>query len=270
MVEKLWGKEPSHSLLAYASADASAITGSIGREQNPAMGGSAPYDRDTAVYDITAHTVYLPDGSKLEAHSGLGDNMDDPRSQKIRMRGVTPPHIYTLKPREVAVSRRAGAAADADRRRGCDLSAATACLRIPSCWAERRFQRLRLLPRLQRLPERLSQPGHPQARRGRAGGVRGGRGARHCCEPTQIFIFEFQTAGSSLRGAERRSNPDLIRGNSLDCFASLAMTKPNHEWIRLGILAARIRARALLDPCPSEGRGRRECRALAAPAGPVG
>jgi hypothetical protein len=100
MVEKLWGKEPSHSLLAYASADASSITGSIGREQNPAMGGSAPYDRDTAVYDITAHTVYLPDGSKLEAHSGLGDNMDDPRSQRIRMRGVTPPHIYTLKPRE--------------------------------------------------------------------------------------------------------------------------------------------------------------------------
>ena len=100
MVEKLWGKEPSHSLLSYASADAGGITGSIGREQNPMMGGSAPYDRDTAVYDITAHTVYLPDGSKLEAHSGLGDNMDDPRSQKIRMRGVTPPHIYTLKPRE--------------------------------------------------------------------------------------------------------------------------------------------------------------------------
>jgi hypothetical protein len=100
MVEKLWGKEPSHPLLAYASADASSITGSIGREQSPTMGGSPPYDRDTAVYDITAHTVYLPDGSKLEAHSGLGDNMDDPRSQRARMRGVTPPHIYTLKPRE--------------------------------------------------------------------------------------------------------------------------------------------------------------------------
>jgi type VI secretion system (T6SS) effector TldE1-like protein len=100
ITEKLWGKEPSHSLLSYASADASAITGSIGREQSPMMGGSPPYDRETAVYDITAHTVYLPDGTKLEAHSGLGDNMDDPRSQKIRMRGVTPPHIYTLKPRE--------------------------------------------------------------------------------------------------------------------------------------------------------------------------
>src|ERR1700760_2926304 len=29
---------------------------------------------------------------------------------------------------------------------------------------------------------------------------------------------------TSLRGAKRRSNPDRIRGNSLDCFASLAMT----------------------------------------------
>jgi len=100
IVEKLWGKEPSHSsLLSYASADAS-ITGSIGREQNPTLGGSPPYDRDTAVYDITAHTVYLPDGTRLEAHSGLGDNLDDPRSQRVRMRGVTPPHIYTLTPRE--------------------------------------------------------------------------------------------------------------------------------------------------------------------------
>jgi hypothetical protein len=98
--EKLWGKQPSHgSLLAYASADAS-VTGSIGPTQNPALGGSAPYDRSTAVYDISAHTVYLPDGSKLEAHSGLGSELDDPRSARIRMRGVTPPHIYELKPRE--------------------------------------------------------------------------------------------------------------------------------------------------------------------------
>jgi hypothetical protein len=98
--EKLWGKQPSHgSLLSYASADAS-ITGSLAPAQNPALGGSAPYDRSTAVYDISAHTVYLPDGSKLEAHSGLGDKLDDPRSAPIRMRGVTPPHIYELTPRE--------------------------------------------------------------------------------------------------------------------------------------------------------------------------
>ena len=46
--EKLWGKQASHgSLLSYASADAS-VTGSLtsnpGQSQNPALGGSAPYD----------------------------------------------------------------------------------------------------------------------------------------------------------------------------------------------------------------------------------
>ena len=96
ITEKLWGKGSSSrgSLLSYASADAS-VTSSISQDQD-----KAPYDRDTAVYDITAHMVYLPDGSKLEAHSGLGSNLDDPRSAKVRMRGVTPPHMYELKPRE--------------------------------------------------------------------------------------------------------------------------------------------------------------------------
>jgi Protein of unknown function (DUF2778) len=102
--EKLWGKQPAHgALLSYASADAS-VTGSLaqnpGQSPNTALGGSAPYDRSTAVYDISAHAVYLPDGTTLEAHSGYGSELDDPRSAKVRMRGVTPPHIYELKPRE--------------------------------------------------------------------------------------------------------------------------------------------------------------------------
>jgi hypothetical protein len=100
MVEKLWGKEPSQrSLLAYASADVSA-TGSLPKLQNPMLGGSAPYDRSTAVYDIAARKVYLPDGTVLEAHSGLGKKKDDVRFAHVRMHGVTPPHIYDLKPRE--------------------------------------------------------------------------------------------------------------------------------------------------------------------------
>jgi hypothetical protein len=99
--ERLWGKpQAKGSLLAYASADASA-TGSIGPNQNAALEGAQPrFDRSTAVYDISAHMVYLPDGTKLEAHSGLGDKLDDPRSANIRMRGVTPPHLYDLTPRE--------------------------------------------------------------------------------------------------------------------------------------------------------------------------
>ena len=100
MVDKLWGKEPSHgALLAYASADVS-ITGSITQEQNPMYGGKRPYDKSTAVYVISNKTVYLPDGTQLEAHSGLGSKMDDVRYAHVRMQGVTPPHIYDLTPRE--------------------------------------------------------------------------------------------------------------------------------------------------------------------------
>jgi len=54
----------------------------------------------TAVYDISARTVYLPNGEKLEAHSGLGDKMDDPRYASVRMRGPTPPNVYDLTLRE--------------------------------------------------------------------------------------------------------------------------------------------------------------------------
>ena len=57
-------------------------------------------DSRTAVYDIAAHTVYLPSGQKLEAHSGLGDKMDNPRYVKVRMHGPTPPNVYDLTLRE--------------------------------------------------------------------------------------------------------------------------------------------------------------------------
>lgn len=103
IIEKLWGtpKPASHgSLLSFASADAS-VTGSLGPTLNPALAGAQPrYDRQTAVYDITARAVYLPDGTKLEAHSGLGSKLDDPKYAHVRMHGVTPPHVYDLTPRE--------------------------------------------------------------------------------------------------------------------------------------------------------------------------
>lgn len=60
----------------------------------------APYDRHTAVYVIADKKVYLPDGKELEAHSGLGDKMDNPRFVSVRMRGATPPHLYDLTLRE--------------------------------------------------------------------------------------------------------------------------------------------------------------------------
>lgn len=57
-------------------------------------------DSRTAVYDITTSTVHMPNGSKLEAHSGLHDKMDDPRFIRVRMRGPTPPNVYELTERE--------------------------------------------------------------------------------------------------------------------------------------------------------------------------
>lgn len=57
-------------------------------------------DARTAVYDISARAVYLPNGETLEAHSGFGDKMDDPRFIKVRMQGPTPPNVYDLALRE--------------------------------------------------------------------------------------------------------------------------------------------------------------------------
>jgi hypothetical protein len=57
-------------------------------------------DGRTAIYDITAHTVYLPSGRRLEAHSGLGGLLDNPRHVSVRMRGATPPNVYDLALRE--------------------------------------------------------------------------------------------------------------------------------------------------------------------------
>jgi type VI secretion system (T6SS) effector TldE1-like protein len=62
--------------------------------------GSLGYDSFTAVYDISAQAVYLPNGAKLEAHSGLGSRMDKVESVGERMVGATPPGTYELKPRE--------------------------------------------------------------------------------------------------------------------------------------------------------------------------
>lgn len=57
-------------------------------------------DARTAVYDIASHTVYMPDGTKLEAHSGLGSLRDNPAHVRKKNRGPTPPNVYNLKMRE--------------------------------------------------------------------------------------------------------------------------------------------------------------------------
>ena len=87
---------------AAAAGDAAPLPPSRPLELRSASAGgpAASYDKLTAVYDISAHTVYLPDGTRLEAHSGLGGDRDDPRFVDERDRGATPPHLYELTLRE--------------------------------------------------------------------------------------------------------------------------------------------------------------------------
>lgn len=53
-----------------------------------------------ALYDIEGQVVYMPNGERLEAHSGYGDAMDNMNKVALRMRGPTPPNVYNLRPRE--------------------------------------------------------------------------------------------------------------------------------------------------------------------------
>ena len=85
---KLFGR-PSSAQLAYAATD----DGQLGDAGSLTASG---YDQWTAVYDISAHAVYMPDGTKLEAHSGLGASLDDPAYVSEKDRGPTPPNIYNL------------------------------------------------------------------------------------------------------------------------------------------------------------------------------
>src|SRR5262249_6256936 len=68
--------------------------GGGGGSRGPPGGGGV------AVYDISAQTVYMPDGTRLEAHSGIGEMADNPKYVHVKMRGPTPPHTYVLKMRE--------------------------------------------------------------------------------------------------------------------------------------------------------------------------
>jgi hypothetical protein len=64
------------------------------------FGGGAKAGGGVAVYDISAARVYMPDGSVLEAHSGIGKMADNPRYTHVKMGGPTPVHTYNLKMRE--------------------------------------------------------------------------------------------------------------------------------------------------------------------------
>ncbi len=102
--EKLFGvqkQQPAGPALAYAAPQDDIVDRGRVTRMSPSL-GTPPRTAEagTAIYDISARLVYLPNGERLEAHSGLGEMMDDPRYAHVRMKGVTPPHTYTLTERE--------------------------------------------------------------------------------------------------------------------------------------------------------------------------
>lgn len=93
---------------AFQLASASATPAGLSEQPTPAVAlayapaSSSDTDNRTAIYDIAAHTVYMPNGDRLEAHSGLGERQDNPRYVRAKNRGPTPPNTYKLSLRERA------------------------------------------------------------------------------------------------------------------------------------------------------------------------
>ena len=99
--QKLFGvpQQPA-TALAYAAPQDDVVDRGRATRLSPLVTPPPVTAAATAVYDISARTLYLPNGERLEAHSGLGDKMDDPRYVHVRMHGATPPHVYNLTERE--------------------------------------------------------------------------------------------------------------------------------------------------------------------------
>ncbi|WP_225248227.1 tlde1 domain-containing protein [Mesorhizobium sp. J8] len=91
-------KAQASEMLAYAKPD-TPESGGLGSAFRNLFNGPST-GNGVAVYDISARTVYMPDGSRLEAHSGLGSMVDQPRFVDRKNVGPTPPDTYNLSIRE--------------------------------------------------------------------------------------------------------------------------------------------------------------------------
>jgi hypothetical protein len=106
-----WSPEPDRPTKGAAPAGAPAAPRSIAhasvngdvraaKVRQASLSSSPDGQNRTAIYDISAKVVYLPNGRRLEAHSGLGSYMDDPRYVHVKREGPTPPNTYRMALRE--------------------------------------------------------------------------------------------------------------------------------------------------------------------------
>jgi hypothetical protein len=101
-----WPKPPAQPVTAKAEAPKQVLAYANTQTDNEEIGlprkaAVAPkMQAGVAIYDITAKTVYMPDGTKFEAHSGLGQFRDNPKYKNVKTKGPTPPNTYRLSMRE--------------------------------------------------------------------------------------------------------------------------------------------------------------------------
>ncbi len=91
-------REEPQQELAYARPDKP--EGSVSRAFRNLFNDTPNAGNKVAIYDISAAVVHMPDGTKLEAHSGIGKMADNPRYVHVKMNGPTPPNTYKLTMRE--------------------------------------------------------------------------------------------------------------------------------------------------------------------------
>ncbi|WP_439627766.1 DUF2778 domain-containing protein [Shinella sp.] len=94
-------KDKDKEEVAYAKPDRS-LFGNLFKGGSGSSNGTGWLGKGTrvAIYDVSNATVYMPDGTKLRAHSGIGKMRDNPRYEHVKMNGPTPAGIYRLKMRE--------------------------------------------------------------------------------------------------------------------------------------------------------------------------
>jgi hypothetical protein len=91
-------REKKKEELAYAKPDRS-LFGDLFKNNGSGTGWPGKGSK-VAIYDVSNATVYMPDGTKLRAHSGIGKMRDNPRYEHVKMTGPTPAGVYRLRMRE--------------------------------------------------------------------------------------------------------------------------------------------------------------------------
>lgn len=97
--------QSTRPVLAYAAPgtpedDKTGLFSGLGKVFKSPGGGLPGRSSGVAVYDISTATVHMPDGTKLEAHSGIGHRKDKAKYAYVKNLGPTPPNVYKLQMRE--------------------------------------------------------------------------------------------------------------------------------------------------------------------------